>query len=75
MTTIKLTINGKQHELSIEQAKELHAELSKMFSVPFIVEKTVPMPYPVFPAIQPVVPYMPYEPTWTHPTITCQSRS
>lgn len=76
---LKLTISGKQVELTVEEAKRLHAELSKAFSiapiiVDRIVEKTVPIPYPVYP-YQPPTFIDPFRPFYGAPEITCLSPS
>lgn len=71
---LKLTIAGKQQELTIEEARALYSELSEMFGKAVVIERQAPhtiiidrTPAPqIWPAPQP---------TWSHPTITCQSRS
>lgn len=68
--TIKLVIGGTEHQLTIEEAKALHAELAKMFGkAPIVIEKAVPWVVPYTPPIfvQPVMP----RPEWEYPQITC----
>jgi hypothetical protein len=55
VTTITIHIAGQAHELSIEDARQLHTELAKMFGTPIVIDKTTPVPYPVNPFAPPWV--------------------
>ena len=69
ITRIKLKLGDREIELSAEEARELHAELSKMFSEPQVkvVKEYLPAPY-----IPPVIIDRTQEwPKWGYPDITC----
>lgn len=69
---IKLTIAGMPVELTIEQAKALHAELARLFcATPIVIERTIPIPYPVPAPYYPPTFIEPPMPTWGAPEITC----
>ncbi len=72
---IKLTIAGKPVELTIDEAKALHAELAAIFG-PVVINHpvSVPVPYPVpmpLPHWDPPTFIEPTRPTWSTPSITC----
>ncbi len=77
---IKLTIAGKPVELTIDEAKALHAELAAIFG-PVVINHpvSVPMPYPVPVPVHDPTPWWPgptfiepVRPTWTgDPVVTC----
>ncbi len=73
---IKLTIAGEPVELTIDEAKDLHAELAAIFG-PVVINHpvSVPMPYPVpmpLPHWDPPTFIDPIRPTWTgDPVVTC----
>jgi hypothetical protein len=70
---IKLTIAGKEQELTIEDAKTLHAELSKVFGKTLAIKREREMPQiPVFILPPSNPPITPFNPPWK---IICQSRS
>lgn len=72
---LKLTIAGKQQELTIEEAKALYSELAEMFGKAVVVVER-PVPHTIIIDRTPAPQIWPApQPTWSHPTITCQSRS
>lgn len=78
-TTIKLTIAGKPQEMTIEQARALYAELTRMFgsSMPIVIERDRPVRFPIYPPpfTQPwQIPFYGDTPFPHQPTITCCSK-
>lgn len=67
---IKLVIGDKEHELTQEQAKELHGKLDALFG-----DKTRDFPWPSIPApVYPII--IEREPQWpTYPLVTYTSGS
>lgn len=65
---IKITINGNEVELSPDEARRIHGELSGLFALP-IQKEYVPFPYPVNPL--PVYPTYHELPFWQQPITTC----
>jgi hypothetical protein len=59
VVSVKLRVKGKEIDLSLEEAKELKDELTKLFAEP--VKEYVPYPSPYIPYV-PYEPYKPYEP-------------
>lgn len=68
---IKLVIGGKECELTVKEAKELHAKLAEIFDkAPIVIQKETPVFYPVYP---PPTYYEPRPlPSWDGtPIVTC----
>ena len=64
--TIKIQINGKDVELTAEEAKRIHAELNALFGLSSIqIQPYYPQ---IYPNISPVAPSQPSNP-WTWPNI------
>jgi hypothetical protein len=59
---ITLKIGGKDIEVSLEEAKQLHTDLNELFSTAAPEQTFVPVPYPTYP----IYPTYPTYPIWSN---------
>ncbi len=63
ITKITLRLNGREIELTAQEAREVHEELNKLFALERETRKEyVPVPYPVY---QPII--IDHTPAWPRP--------
>lgn len=65
---ITIRIKGKDHELTLDEAKKLHAELASMFGAIIVIQN--PVQQPIFIARDPPNIWPSPQPYWVQPSIT-----